>query len=118
MKLDKVSSELFEVTMRDGGCTVDAKTFESASKDSGYFVGGVIPEAVVEATGDAAKSFMEAVGVALTKGVEYLGTWVHEDRIYVDGSQWIADLDEAVKLGRERGELAIWDSGKGEEITL
>lgn len=118
MELDQIVSELLEATMRDGGCTVDTKTFQPSSKAAGYFVGGTVPETVIEVSEHAAKSLKLAVSAALTNGVEYLGTWVHENNIYVDGSQWITSLADAIKLGRERGELAIWDAGKAEEITL
>ena len=43
-----------------------------------------------------------------------LGWWVDSktDRAYVDASTVVPDLATAVRLGRERGEIAIWSLGE------
>jgi hypothetical protein len=48
----------------------------------------------------------------------YLGTWVNGGNVYIDLSEWVGDRDQAVGLGRERGELTVWDCERGEEVTL
>lgn len=48
----------------------------------------------------------------------YLGVWFNtKDRTYyLDVSQQVSSKREAVRLGRERRELAVWDVKAGEEI--
>lgn len=50
----------------------------------------------------------------------FLGLWYNkQDRFwYLDLSEHITDKEEAIALGIERKQIAIWDCEKGEEITL
>ena len=56
---------------------------------------------------------------ALNPG-RYVGVWTDPATgiCYVDPVTHVAGRDEAEKLGREYGELAIWDAFLGEEIYL
>lgn len=47
-----------------------------------------------------------------------VGGWTHNGETFIGVSQHIATLDEAIKLGNELGELAIWDIANNVEITL
>ena len=49
---------------------------------------------------------------------EYFGTWYDSGRLYVEPCEIIADRESAVRIGRERGQLAIYDFAAGEVITL
>lgn len=91
----------------------------------GYYVGGLVPTAIVPVAGGVAflaKSlarFARQHAAVLTTGQDvYLGTWVNEGNVYIDATEWAADRDRALELGRERGELAIWDCQYQEEVTL
>lgn len=46
----------------------------------------------------------------------YLGGWVSDGKLWLDPSENIADRDHAVKLGRSRDQVAIWDVQGGQEI--
>ena len=46
----------------------------------------------------------------------YLGGWVSDGKLWLDPSENIADHDQAVKLGRGRNQVAIWDVQGGREI--
>lgn len=46
----------------------------------------------------------------------YLGGWVSDGKLWLDPSQNIADHDQAVKLGKGRNQVAIWDVQGGQEI--
>lgn len=60
-----------------------------------------------------------ALQSASKRGEHYaVGGWTHEGQTFIGVSQHIATLDEAVKLGKELGELAIWDIANNVEITL
>ncbi len=48
--------------------------------------------------------------------VQYLGAWSHEGRLYLDVVDIIEDRDEAIRLGQERNQIAIWDAGNQVEI--
>lgn len=60
-----------------------------------------------------------ALQSASKNGEHYaVGGWTHEGQTFIGVSQHIATLDEAIKLGKELGELAIWDIANNVEITL
>ncbi|MFG2620723.1 hypothetical protein ACGFXC_24230 [Streptomyces sp. NPDC048507] len=48
----------------------------------------------------------------------WYGTWVSGDVLYLDLVEIVEDRGEAIRLGRERNELAIYDAGTGSEIPL
>ncbi|MEU5299729.1 hypothetical protein ACH4YO_08055 [Streptomyces noursei] len=48
----------------------------------------------------------------------WYGTWVSGDVLYLDLVEIIEDREEAVRLGRERNELAIYDAATQSEISL
>jgi hypothetical protein len=52
----------------------------------------------------------------LATGRNYLGTWEHEGKVFLDVSQNIMDRDEAVSLGRSNDQLKIWDVVNQKEI--
>jgi hypothetical protein len=52
----------------------------------------------------------------LATGKNYLGTWEHEGKVFLDVSQNIMDRDEAVSLGRNNDQLKIWDVVNQKEI--
>lgn len=50
---------------------------------------------------------------------QVIGAWVNDDNyVYIEVSDIIFDRDEAIALGRERGEEAIWDFKNNCEIKL
>ena len=48
----------------------------------------------------------------------FVGGWLHEGNCIRDVSQIFTDREEAERVGRDRGEKAIFDLGKGEDIDL
>jgi hypothetical protein len=50
----------------------------------------------------------------------FVGTWADTDKggHYLDVSQWVQTREDAVRLGREAGQLAVFDLEHGEAITL
>jgi hypothetical protein len=47
-----------------------------------------------------------------------VGTWLHEGKVHFDVVQLVTDREKAENLGRERGEIAIFDGTTFEDITL
>lgn len=120
-------------TMRDSGGTFLLNGHPVYLGDrQGYMVGGIVPtriEAVGQypyhvALGDVLRDFVrdnarETVrrsGEGATNNL-YLGTWVHDGKVYIDLSEWVEGKAEAVALAQSRGELAIWDCYAGNEVS-
>lgn len=90
---------------------------------TGYFVGGVVASLIVD-TGPG-WAYDERPGIdffiaylADRVGAEYVGWWVDGEtgKLYVDGTSWHADYDEAERACRERGEIAFWDIERQREF--
>lgn len=48
----------------------------------------------------------------------FIGTWVNEGVVYLDNVKGFDSLEEALKVAKSNGELAIFDSLKKVEIFL
>ena len=48
----------------------------------------------------------------------FLGIWLNKGQWYLDVSVNVEDLDEALRLGKNNNQIAIWDCAKAEEIRL
>jgi hypothetical protein len=95
-----------------GGGTVD-KDGNPASTSSGYVVGGKVPTMVGCTIADL-RDWIDA------NPSDYYGSWLDSEtgKIHYDAVDFVTDRDEAIRLGLERGEIAIWDAAAGEEIRL
>lgn len=71
----------------------------------GYYVGGVVPSLVDPLNVFQVADFIESADA------EYVGIWTDTDTgtVYVDLSDWTPSESNALAMGRERGEIAIWD---------
>lgn len=89
---------------------------------SGFAVGGDpdCPEvriaSVATASEDLVSGFMATYSIAT--GENWMGGWVHEGDLYLDAPTIMLELDDALRLAGERGELAIFDLENGREILL
>lgn len=112
--------------LRDNGGTFDLYGYV-VHNERGYMVGGVATAPIVPVTGVATLAAVLGDFVAdfrrtradRGQGTEglYLGTWVHDGKVYVDISEWVGCVRQATALAQERGELAIWDCYHGNEIN-
>ena len=51
--------------------------------------------------------------------MQVIGAWVNDDNYaYIEVSDIVVDREEAIALGKERGEEAIWDFKNNREIKL
>ncbi|MEW1546877.1 hypothetical protein [Streptomyces tsukubensis] len=46
----------------------------------------------------------------------WFGSWMENGDLYLDISENIADMGEALKVGRERGEISVWDCELGKVV--
>lgn len=89
---------------------------------SGFAVGGdpECPEVrvagVATASVDLVSGFLATYSIAT--GENWMGGWVHEGDLYLDAPTIMIELDDALELARERGELAIFDLENGREILV
>lgn len=102
-------------TQRREGTTVDRDGVHNPHK-MGYYVGGLFPSLVFEDIEDFDRG--EVAWWIGTHPAKYYGVWTDADtgKVYVDAVQWAVTRGAALSLGRDRGELAVWDIRKGEEI--
>lgn len=81
-----------------------------------YVVGGL--KTVTAKMGDAlnqAEAIAERLGES--GAAQTLGSWENDGTIYYDlGDTW-DNVSDAMRVARERGELAIWDSWANAEIV-
>lgn len=81
-----------------------------------FVVGGL--KTVTAKIGDAlnqAESIAERLGES--GAAQTLGSWANDGTIYYDlGDTWDSEAD-AMRVAKERGELAIWDSWANREIV-
>lgn len=47
----------------------------------------------------------------------YIGAWTDSGKLWLEPSENIQDREQAVALGTDRDQIAIWDNVKGEEIS-
>jgi hypothetical protein len=90
----------------------------------GYFVGGVVTPLILDTPSqhprwdrEAMDGFIEYLNSPAV-GALYLGWWTDEETgtLWVDGTTWHADYDEAERTTRERGEIAFWDIERQREF--
>lgn len=85
---------------------------------SGYWVGGggqeLIYDSLVTLRGSEVRAFVAACPT------DYVGWWVDSEtgRIHLDWVDWTGSRTGAHWLGRQRGEIAIWDIANAKEIRL
>ena len=58
--------------------------------------------------------------LADTSDGQYVGVWTNPEsgETYYDRSVWVADLNDAMELGKARQQLAIWDIANETEVWL
>lgn len=123
MKLEFSYDVLYSVvedTLKDGGLTV--KPFTGEKPASGYMValeGYELKVPLTEFfTGVVADYIGQHAQKLMSNPALCLGTWVNEGTVYLDLSENIASRDKALELGKERGQLAIFNLADMEEVTI
>lgn len=89
---------------------------------AGYYVGGMVSPLIIDdgALGaDAEWNIGMFVNYLIEQvGADYLGWWTDEetDKVWIDGTSWHADYDEAERVCRERNEIAFFDIERDREF--
>lgn len=101
-----------------GGGTFDLVVGAPATRTSGYYVGGADNvEAITFPVGGPA-DWEAAVSKVVAARSAYVGVWEDGGVYYVDATERVEDRRLALKLARERGELAVWDIAGETSIYL
>ena len=93
---------------------------------SGHFaVGGVVPSFTIKLPAGVNEDNVHIVGQVLYDFVyskhvpgSHIGFWLDDGILHVDIVNLLTDREEAIKLGKERGEIAIFDGTTSEDIRL
>lgn len=94
------------ITEKDGGISIDR---QGRKPSTGFMVG---------VRGCSSVREMTAMDL---RANEYYGTWKDEEdggKVYYDISENIQDKEEALRIAKERGELAIFDLETFESIYI
>lgn len=102
-------------TLQAGGGTFQNGRDITDELESGFVVGGKVATSVqpAEAHNTIANELIE-----LSDNHSLIGTWLHDGEIHIDVVEIIEDRDEALTLGKERGEIAIWDIANATEVVV
>ena len=103
---------------KNGGASLNLTTCEY-NPTQGYFVSFSSKEMIVSKLDTkTALEYIEKHMVTLNEANSFLGCWEHEGKFYLDCSEQITDLESAVYQGMKRGQMAIYDAGKGRSIYI
>lgn len=104
----------------DGGCTVSL-SFGKTPR-TGYQVGGVswcLSRQRKYLWVGSIVDFIQAHAVQLHSDHGYhLGAWLKDDKVYLDVTETIYDREAAIEAAKDRGELAVWDNKRMEEVQV
>ena len=110
---------LKETILSNGGATIKSRTMASVSLKRGYAVGSTAETAIrlpITATETAIRQAMFLIWHRF--GTRHLGAWVDGDTIHLDPTTIVRNKSEALDLGRENRQIAIYDFRKSETITI
>jgi len=106
------------VSLKAGeGATVDRDGIFDP-RDHGYYVGGLFPSLVFDSVDTVDRG--EVAWWIGTHVAKFYGVWADEEtgKVYIDAVDWTYDLVAALTVGRNRGEIAVWDIAQGAEIRI
>lgn len=101
-----------------GGGTFDLVEGAPASQTTGYYVGGADNVEAITFPVDGPADWEAAISTVRAARSAYVGVWEDGGLYYVDATERVEDKRVALKLGAERGELAIWDIAGQTSIYL
>lgn len=112
----EVASNIVRFTQEWGGLSINM--VDGSMPNTGYMVakppefGRIVDEVdfINPVKGPKILSdYMKTHKNDLGNGKNYLGTWLNESKVYLDVSENIQELFKAIKLGKERNQIKIWD---------
>lgn len=105
--------------LRDGGITVKSRTLAPVSPKRGYAVGSTTDTAIrlpITATDTDIHRAMFLVWFQY--GTRHIGAWVDGDTIHIDPTTIVSTKRDAIRIGSENRQKAIYGFAKSETITI
>lgn len=119
--ISPVTKKIVAEHSKSGGST----TFSDGSTPTTGYVVSTYPNETLKLTGSRpnikmVQSYRAKNNSLLNEEGNAVGTWYNkaEDTTYLDIVKIVPDKNEALRLGRESDQLAIWHLDKGEEIPV
>ena len=110
--LPGTSTTIYRETLRAGGYTHRAPEDLFAGR---YVIGGVLTH--VEPVDTFTPEVVQGFSLLHARGRSF-GTWVDGVNVYLDVVTFTDDEDEALRIARERGERAVYDSATGQSLAV
>lgn len=115
--MEKFTKELYKKMINNKGLTIN-RHMEELSYKNGYMVSIYGYEKQLKNF-----SFEEVKKVVseyqkIVKGALYIGFWIDNNTIYVDISKYVFHKSQALKLGKQNKQIAIYDLEKKESIVI
>ena len=109
--------KLIDEILKNGGATLTS-TLQNADLKNGYMVSEVGAERVfgldeVEAIEETLIEYSEKITSS-----QYVGAWVDGNKLYIDISRHYKSQKQALRVGADNKQLAIFDIARGESIYI
>ena len=103
--------------LNNGSSSVKGDGYKTLRNYTGYLVGGFSHCIKVSGDFEAFSKALNNLDKMLERG-DILGTWVHNDTIYIEQSKLIENLDFALAIAKLNEQLAIYDIQKQNDIKV
>jgi hypothetical protein len=113
-------------TIQNGGASFSLETGE-INPTAGYMVAISGHEKIVPNVTNSKQlqyivaEYIKEHAIILAAGMSqntFMGTWLHENKLYLDVSKNVTDKASAVRMAIENNQLAIWDNSNNSEIKI
>jgi hypothetical protein len=112
--------QIISVTKEKGGGTFKFinGTVMEANHPMGFYVSRLKPSVVcpLDRFGINLRNFLEDNSLLLKLGL--LGTWIDEDKVYIEITDYYKSRLEALEVAKERQQIAVWDIANNCEIRI
>ena len=105
---------LKDLIIKNGGATIDRYSKPVKFK-TGYQVS--VTDIGCIAVADFTEQMAQDVVTLISKRGEYAGFWVDDGYVYADLSRRVSTKKDALKLGKELKQRAIWQWGKERSVA-
>ena len=110
---------LLDRILRDGGATITARTLTPITPKRGYAVGATTDTAIRLPITTTDTDLARALFLIWYRfGTRHLGAWVDGDTIHLDPTTIVRSKRDALRIGRENRQMAIYNLATHQTITI